>query len=129
MRRSEMSTRRDVGDALIEIVLTIVIIGLTVTALLAGLGTVGNAGNAQRLSVQADVVMRNYAEAIKAATQSCVAGGTYDAVYPPPLPSGFSAPTGAGGACPDVDAPELLTLRVVDSHGVETTMDIRVSTP
>ena len=58
-----MRAERDVGETLIEIVVTIVIVGLTIAALLSSLATVGNAGNAQRRSVQTDVVMRNYAEA------------------------------------------------------------------
>ena len=124
-----MRARNDIGETLIEIVLTIVIIGLTVVALLSSLATVGNASTAQRLSVQADVVMRNYAEATKAATQSCVVGGTYSVVYPGPLPAGFSPPTGAGTKCPDVSTPQLLKLIVTGPTGVQFTMQIKVSTP
>lgn len=124
-----MRARNDIGETLIEIVLTIVIIGLTVVALLSSLATVGNASSAQRISVQADVVIRNYAEAAKAATQTCVAGGTYTVVYPGPLPAGFSPPTGAGTTCPSVSTPQLLTLIVTGPRGVQTTMQIKVSTP
>jgi Tfp pilus assembly protein PilV len=124
-----MRTRNDIGETLIEVVLTIVIIGLTVTALLASLATVGNASNAQRRSVQTDVVMRNYAEATKAATQGCVVGGTYTVVYPVPLPVGFTI-SGAGSACPAaVTSAQLLTLKVTGPTGPPTTMQIKVNTP
>jgi hypothetical protein len=120
--------RRDIGETLIEILLTMVIIGLTVTALLASLTTAGNAGIAQRNSVKADVVMRNYAEATKAAVQGCVVGGTYTVVYPVPLPAGFAV-GGAGTVCPSVAAPQLLTLTVTGPSGLHATMQIKVATP
>jgi type II secretory pathway pseudopilin PulG len=124
-----MRARKDVGETLIEIVLTIVIVGLTIAALLSSLATVGNASNAQRRSVQTDVVMRNYAEATKAATQTCVVGGTYTVVYPAPLPTGFTI-SGAGSTCPtQVTVPQLLTLTVTGPFGPATTMQIKVNTP
>jgi type II secretory pathway pseudopilin PulG len=124
-----MRAGRDAGETLIEIVVTIVIVGLTITALLSSLATVGNAGNAQRRSVQTDVVMRNYAEATKAATQTCVVGGTYTVVYPAPLPTGFTI-SGAGTTCPtQVTVPQLLTLTVTGPFGPPTTMQIKVNTP
>src|SRR5215207_579605 len=82
--------RTDAGETLVEVLLTLVIVGLTFTALISSLAMAGNAGNSQRQSVQADVVMRNYAEATKAAVRTCVIGGTYTVTYPPPLPTGFS---------------------------------------
>ena len=120
--------RRDVGETLIEILLTMVIIGLTVSALLGSLTTAGNAGIAQRTSVTADVVMRNYAEAAKSAVQGCLVGGTYTVVYPVTLPAGFVV-SGAGTVCPPVAAPVQLTLKVTGPSGLQTTMQIRVSTP
>ena len=129
--RNEMMARaqNDVGETLIEIVLTIVSVGLTIAALLSSLATVGNASNAQRRSVQTDVVMRNYAEATKAATQTCVVGGTYTVVYPAPLPTGFAI-SGAGSACPtQATVAQLLTLTVTGPFGPPTTMQIKVNTP
>jgi type II secretory pathway pseudopilin PulG len=127
-----MRARTDIGETLIEIVLTVVIIGLTVTALLSSLATAGNAGNVQRISVQADVVMRNYAEATKAAVEGCVAGGSYSVTYPAteaPLPPGFTLPTGAGGLCPAVNTTQALTLLVAGPLGFRDSMDIKVRTP
>jgi type II secretory pathway pseudopilin PulG len=121
-----MRARGDVGETLIEILFTIVIISLTFTALFTSLATTGNAGNVQRVSVQADVVMRNYAEAIRSATQTCVAGTSYTLVYPAP-PSGFT-PTGAG-VCPSAGTVQLLTLQVQVPLGPPVTMQIAVATP
>lgn len=133
-----MGARRDSGETLIEILLTVVIVGLTFTALFAALAGAGNAGNAQRTSVQSDVVLRNFAEATKAAAAACVTSGTYNVSYPPPLPAGYSlsvAGTGAGSgagigsSCPPVGAPQLLTLKVTPPTGSFVTMQIKVSTP
>ena len=109
--------------------LTIVIIGLTVGALLSALGTVGRAANSQRISVRTDSVLRGYAEAIKFGAQSCVVSGTFSVSYSPPagfVPSGVTA---TGNACPPVATPKFLQLKVVGPLGVEERMDIKVITP
>ena len=127
-----MTRREDVGETLVEVMLTIVIIGLTITALLSSLATVGNAGNSQRIGVQGDVVMRNYADAAKAAADDCVAGAALVVTYPAvqaPLPTGFSLPTGASGTCPAAGTTSKLTLVVVGPRGFRDTMDIKVRTP
>jgi type II secretory pathway pseudopilin PulG len=133
-----MGARRDGGETLIEILLTVVIVGLTFTALFAALAGAGNAARTQRTSVQTDVVLRNFAEATKAAAEACVTGGTYTVSYPPPLPTGYSlsvAGTGAGSgagvasSCPQVSAPQLLTLKVTPPTGAFVTMQIKVNTP
>ncbi len=142
-----MRARGDGGETLIEVLFTIVIISLTFTALFTSLATAGNAGNVQRISVQADVVMRNFAEATKLAARTCggVAGATppstYNVVYPVPsstLPPRF-VPTvsgvgagsgvGVGSACPVAGTPQQLTLKVDVPMGPPVTMQIKVITP
>lgn len=127
-----MRARRDAGETLVEILLTVVITGLAITALISSLAVAGNAGNAQRSSVQTDVEMRNYAEATKAAVlQACTApGATYTVGYTPPLP-GFTVSTDdpTGGDCPDPNTPQLLTLHVTGPLGLNQEMDIKVRTP
>ena len=123
-----MRAHGDIGETLIEILLTVVIVGLTFTALFSVLANTVNAGNAQRLSVQTDVVMRNYAEATKAATQACVAGAAYTVSYVPP--TGFSVATSpTATVCPPLATPLLLTLTVRGPVVAATTMQIKVSTP
>lgn len=118
----------DRGESLVEIVLTVVIIGITVTALVSGLATAATAGTAQRHDVGADTVMRNYAEATKAAVQSCTPGGTFVVDYVPP--AGFAVANSPDGRrCPDVDTTQLLELRVSAPGGIVDTMQIRVRTP
>jgi type II secretory pathway pseudopilin PulG len=126
-----MRTGRDAGDTLIEILCTIMIIGLTVGALLASLGAVGKAGNAQRNSVRADSVLRSYAEATKAGAQSCVQtlpAATYSVVYAPP--AGYvTTVTPTGNVCPVSTSPRRLTLRVSGPLGLQATMQIKVGAP
>jgi Tfp pilus assembly protein PilV len=123
-----MRARGDIGETLIEVLLTVMIVGATVTALIASLGTVSNAGNAQRIGVRTDVVMRNYAEATKAAVQGCAEGATYAVAYLPP--AGFTVSASpVATTCPTVDAPQVLNLRVVGPSGLAQTMQIRVRTP
>jgi type II secretory pathway pseudopilin PulG len=125
-----MRARRDSGETLIEILLTIVIVGLTITALISSLATAGNAGNVQRISVETDVVMRNYAEATKAAAQHCVAGANYTVNYTEPL--GFDVetlPADKKDVCPLVGSTQKLTLTVIGPTELEATMDIKVRTP
>lgn len=119
---------RDLGESLVETILTIMIISITVTALVSALGSAANAGNAQRNAVRADAVMRNYAEATKAAVQSCTPSGTYTVVYAPP--TGYSVSTSpSGAACPAVTTTQVLTLSVTGPTAVVKTMQIRVRTP
>jgi type II secretory pathway pseudopilin PulG len=129
-----MYARRDRGETLIEIVLTIVIISLTITALVSSLATVANAGTAQRNSVRVDVVLRNYAEATKAAVQGCVAGSTYTVAFVPP--TGFTVQGGVltGVACPTISgaqAPQspLVQLTVSGPTGSHATVALRLRTP
>jgi prepilin-type N-terminal cleavage/methylation domain-containing protein len=137
-------TRRDRGETLIEVLFTIVIVSITFSALFTGLATAGNASNLQRISVQADVVMRNFAEATKSAAQGCVypGGGTYNVVFPLPgqtLPAGFPPPTvsgadagtgvGVGNKCPSVTSTSVLTLQVTGPLSYSVKMPIKVNTP
>lgn len=125
-----MRARRDGGETLIEVLFTIVIVSLTFTALFTSLATAGNAGNVQRASVQADYVMRNYAEAIKFGAQSCTTAvnKTYTVTYVPP--TGFTpsaVPTDK--LCPPLATPKLLQLKVIAPLGLVVTMQITVGTP
>jgi type II secretory pathway pseudopilin PulG len=123
-----MRAQRDLGETLIEILLTVLISGLTITALVSSLATAGRAGNVQRSSVQGDIVMRNYAEATKLAVKTCVVGASYTVVFT--APDGFKAtslPTTL--TCPVVATPRVVELKVTGPLGLEEKMSIRVRTP
>ena len=123
-----MRARGDRGETLIEIVITVVITSITVTALVSSLATTGNAGRAQRDSVRADTVMRNYAEAVKHAARACTDGGAYRVDYTPPNGVAVASAPGAA-ACPPVDEPLTLTLSVTAPGEQTQSMQIVVRTP
>lgn len=119
--------RKDIGETLVEVLLTIVIISLTITALMSGMGTVATAATAQRTSVTVDLTMRNYAEAIKGAVQNCVANGTF---VMPAQPSGFAVAVAPSDTlCPPVATAKVLKLTVSRSSVPLATMQIEVRTP
>jgi type II secretory pathway pseudopilin PulG len=118
----------DRGESLLEIVITVVIVAVTITALVAGLGSVASAGNAHKLGVQADAVMRNYAEASKSAARLCTVGGTWTPDYTPP--DGFAVSMEpADSACPGLADARRVELAVLAPDGTRHTMTIVVRTP
>jgi type II secretory pathway pseudopilin PulG len=123
-----MRHRDEAGETLIEIVLTIVLIGLAVTALLAGLGTAASASKQHRDLATSDTVMRSYAEATKQAVRTqCTAGAaSYTVRYSPP--TGYTV-SGAGTTCPATTTTQSLALVVTDGDGNSTRMTIVVRTP
>jgi Tfp pilus assembly protein PilV len=123
-----MRSRKDRGDSLIEVVFSVVIVSLTVTALVSALATASNAGTAQRASVTTDVVMRNYAEATKAAVQLCAEGPTYAVNFTPPAGYQVSSSPPAG-TCPDPATAPPVTLTVTAPNGSSASMQIRIRTP
>jgi Tfp pilus assembly protein PilV len=124
-----MRKHRDSGETLVEVMLTIVIISLTVTALLSAIGTVGKAGTAQRNGVRADFVLRNYAEAIKVGAQSCATPGATYTVTTVASPGFVPTITPSGFTCPAVATPQLLLVKVVGPLGLTETMQMKVATP
>ena len=121
----------DLGESLIEVVMTIVIISVAVTALISSLATAASSSASQRKVQVIDVVVREYAESIKSATAGCTPGGTYSVSYTPP--SGYAVRWEAGdglpGICPQVDAVQFVNLSVAPPSGAERTMTIGVRTP
>ena len=128
-----MRARKDTGETLVEIMLTIVIIGLTVTALLSSLASAGSAGNLQRISVQADTVLRDYAAVTKAAAQRCVPGAPFTVSFVPPTHFAVSGiPAGTLCAGPNtVPQPFLLslTLTVTGPAAFRDSVEVVVRTP
>jgi type II secretory pathway pseudopilin PulG len=134
-----MRARRDLGESLVEIVFTIMIIGLTVGALLYSLTKASDTGNVQRVRVQADSVLRSYAATVKAAGQSCVAGHDFIVSYAAPAPFSVS-PIPTGTECPGpIRGPETgaepyllpltLTVTVLGPLSFHDSVDVVVRTP
>jgi Tfp pilus assembly protein PilV len=127
MRDRKHARRRDSGETLLEVVLTVLITAITITALVSALATTGSAGQAQRNSVNVDAVMRNYAEATKAAARNCVGvATTYAVAYS--APTGFTATASPpGSACPPlVTLTTTLTLTTTGPGGIKQTMQIKI---
>jgi prepilin-type N-terminal cleavage/methylation domain-containing protein len=123
-----MRQSSDRGDTLIEIVIAVVIIGITVSALVSSLGAAGTSAQFQRTSVETDTVMRNYAEATKAAARTCPDSGSYAPAFDPP--SGYAISTEpSGGACPAAATSQPLVLSVTGPTGVQQQMQIVIRSP
>jgi len=122
-----MAQQQDRGDTLIEIVLTVVITAISVGALIAALATAGTAGAAQRNSVSTDTIMRNYAEATKAAARLCTGGAEFSVPFEA---TGFEVATSPEHVvCPPPTATQQLDLSVTGPTGVTQTMTIKIRTP
>ena len=144
-----MTTKSDAGESLVEIVMSLVLLSLVVSALMAGLATAARATRFQRNLVNVDTVMRSFAEATKYAVRDQCGNYSkpgylmslvHDAPADGQLFPGYTiSPT--GGLCPAVPpspvTPALVppdpltrvvTLTVV-GDGVTRTMDIEVRRP
>ena len=134
--------RRDQrGDTLIEIIFAVVIMGIVVSALFASFATASTASKAGRDYVTADAVLRNFAEATKAAVRtSCTApGATFSVNYPSLIPAGSgitTTNTNANQSCPPVtgspaaQAPTInFTVSVPNGAHTQRTLSIAVRTP
>lgn len=90
LRRDALaSVRADRGETLIELLVTVVILGITVVAIVGGIGVGIRMSDIHRKQATAGAYVRNYAEAV----QSSVAAGGYVACLPPST-AGFTVPTG-----------------------------------
>ena len=125
-----MLERREAGVGLIEVVMAIVILGLTISALIAALITgVVSSTTHSRVTTQ-DAVLRSYAEAVKAAVRtSCPSNWT--ATYPGTLPMGFSVTPLTNQSCPAVNSVPTPTIALTVSYSglVDKSMTIGVRQP
>lgn len=109
--------------------MAVVIVGATVTALISSLATAGTSAQFHRTQVETDAVLRNYAEATKAAARTCTGSGdSYAPMFEPP--TGFTAAAApAGGACPPPGGSAPVTLSVTGPADVTQSMQIVIRTP
>jgi hypothetical protein len=110
-----------------------VIIGVVIGAFVASFSTGATASSAHRYNVTADVVMRNYAEATKAAARAtCTGQGqALTITYPSPgPPSGFSVTSNPNPPfCPAPKDVTPVTIIVKTPNGQTRSMSLDIRTP
>ena len=111
-----------------EVVITMVVIGIAVTALITALASLTNSAKSHRDGVVADAIMRNSAEAVKSAADTCTAGATMSPAYPALGTFGLTT-TPTILTCPDTTTSLTVTLRVTTPKGIATSMQMVVRTP
>ena len=123
-----MRERRDVGESLNEVIITIVVISLAVTALFAALNTATASAKSHADRAKNDAVVRDLAEAVKNATAACEAGDPYTVNFT--APSGYSATiTPSSGICPEVTEVQIVTIEVTPPAGLPQQLELAVRTP
>ena len=120
-------TGRDVGESLVEILVTVVILGIATSGLSAALLTTVKASNTQRQQVLARAALRSWAEQISAAAYvPCAVPGSFPTPSPT-LPNGYTAAvtgvyywngTSFAGSCGTDAGAQALTLRITAPNGL-----------
>ena len=87
-----MNARGERGETLLELLMTVSIMGIAFIGILAGIGTTFMAGDSHRQNATAETVLRSYAERIKDPVDVPYVKCATTASYPTPI--GFSLPAG-----------------------------------
>jgi type II secretory pathway pseudopilin PulG len=122
--------RGEGGETLVELLIAIVIMGLVVGAVFATYATAATAAKSQRDFVTADAELRDYAEALQTASQSCTPGATLvpaPPATPYPYPALSTAP--ANPACPPVTTVLPITISVTPPGAPAQKLTTYVRTP
>jgi type II secretory pathway pseudopilin PulG len=118
------------GETLIEVIFSLVIIGVIVSVFFAAIATTSNATKAHRDLVTADAVLRDYAEAAKHSVRTdCKTrptGSAFTVAYTPPAGFGVSA---TGLTCPAVTTTGTVAITATMPNTVQRTLSIAVRTP
>jgi prepilin-type N-terminal cleavage/methylation domain-containing protein len=127
--------RPDRGDTLIEVLLTIVIMGVIFSAFFAAISTSSSASVAHRNFVTADALLRNAAEGAKSAARANCATSTTYTTTTTTLPAGFSLSNdigfaGADGLCPtSISSVQTAQFTVTLPSGATRSLQIDVRQP
>lgn len=89
MKRVVNGAADDRGDSLIEILITVVIMGIAFTAILGGFGTSIKASGFHEDLADSQAAVRNAAEQLKASTYTPCAGVGIVSNYAPTVPANF----------------------------------------
>ena len=71
------------GETLVELMVTVTILGVSMVAILAALWTTFRVNDFNRKTSNADLVLRDFAETLKAKGPTVIGSVTYDATYIP----------------------------------------------
>jgi type II secretory pathway pseudopilin PulG len=125
--------RGEVGETLLELLITVSIMGTVFVGVLAGIGTVFVATDSHRQDATAEAVLRSYAERLEDPTDvpyvNCATAGTYTS------PTGFSLPAAPGWTASVTsaliwqgDAPPTFTSTCTTDKGLQQ-LTLRVTSP
>jgi len=138
------SSDRERGETLVEILISIVVLGLIASASFYSISVGATSSKSHRDFVTADALLRDSAEATKAAVRtSCVPGGTtYSVPYSTLIaPDGttwlqyyqtsrhFTLPTDLTNPCPSATQAPVVTLSIYLPDSTQKTLSIEVRTP
>ena len=133
-KREERTLRRrgEAGETLVEILISVVIVGLVMGAIFATYATAATASKDGRDFATVDAVLRNYAEAAKQATNatctSSNAGSPLNVIYVPPGGFKVSAPP-AELICPPLKSVGQLDISATTPGGATHSLVVDVRTP
>jgi type II secretory pathway pseudopilin PulG len=130
-KRPRQPNRHEAGETLIEVIVTMIIVGTAISALVFGIATSVMATSRHRDQATANSLLRGYAEAIK--ENAKVSPGTYNACpgTPATLTASYWQPSGWDTPSHEVhctDDPLLRQVRVTVTtpKGVDQSLDVWV---
>src|SRR4051794_7813793 len=82
-RRSSRPVSFEAGETLVEVMVAMVVLGISVVAIMGALWTVSRIGFSNEKTSRADLVLRDYAETLKGRDSTTIGSTTYDATYLP----------------------------------------------
>jgi type II secretory pathway pseudopilin PulG len=130
-----MTSRRhhEAGETLVEILITLVVMGLVVSAFFAAISTNASLTKAQQDSVTADALLRNFAETTKQAVRTtCLttnSGAVVTVTLTPLPPSGFNVAATAPVTCPSPATVNQVNITATLPGGTTKLLSIVVRTP
>lgn len=123
----------EAGESLVEVLISLVVMGIIVSAFFTVIMTTTKSTTTQRDVVKADAVLRDYAETAKhVVRENCNSGNTATsftvALPPAQLPNGFSVGP-ASVSCPSPTTVNMVEITATLPNGVEKQLSINVRTP
>ena len=141
-RRIRGHARAEAGETLLELIITIAIMGLSVVAVLGGVLIAIQTTNLHRQHTQTQAKLRNWAESISGDTTYTTCPGPADFPVAPSMPTGFTATitavqhwngTDFGGTCATDTGVQKVTLQVSVVNpsypGFTSSLDVIVRKP